>query len=155
MIFSKCCPMALSSQPSSVWVVICMKCSVLSCLSCLVYWLSDNDAADARAVRRVHIRLKRKWEGLMATDGRSIRAAGDNISDGRLDMRRDNIAEVTYEEFWGLLQKGRASNRGLCNTESAHRVKLSFSGFKRAVFGLKSNIKPGLQCFRYCHAKYT
>lgn len=60
--FSKCRPMALSSQPSSVWVVICMKCSVLSCLSLLVCWLSDNDAADAWAVRRVHIRLKRKWE---------------------------------------------------------------------------------------------
>lgn len=70
-IFSVCHPAALSSQPSSVWLVICMKCSVLSCLPCLLCWLSDNDAdadADACPIRRVHIRLERKWERLMATD---------------------------------------------------------------------------------------
>lgn len=32
----------------------------------------------------------------MATDGTSIRAAGDNISDGRLDRQEANIAQVTY-----------------------------------------------------------
>lgn len=106
-IFSKCPPTALSSQPSSVWVVICMKRSVLSCLSCLVCWTSDNGAAGACAVRRVHIRLRRKWEGLMAADGTSITAAGDNISDGRLDRQGGNIAQVTYRVFWYLVQKGR------------------------------------------------
>lgn len=59
-IFSKCHPTVLSPQPSSVCVVIRMKHPVLSCLSCLVCWLSDNDAADAWAVRRVHIRPRRK-----------------------------------------------------------------------------------------------
>lgn len=35
----------------------------------------------------------------MATDETSIRAAGDNISDGRLDRQGANIAQVTYRIF--------------------------------------------------------
>ena len=112
-VFSKCRPAALSFQPSSVWLVICMKCSVPPCLPCLVCWLSDNDAADACAVRRVHIRQRRKLEGLMATDETSITAAaGDNISDGRFDSQGGNIAQVTYRAFLQKKQKNRGHQTG-------------------------------------------
>lgn len=96
-----------SHQASGQWSVW----NALSFLVCLVCCLSDNDAADACTVRRAHIRLKRKWEGLMAADGTSIRASGDDISDGRLDRQGANIARVTYGVFWYPLQKGRELNR--------------------------------------------
>lgn len=48
----------------------------------------------------------------MTTDGNSIRASGDNISDGRLDRQGANTAQVTYSVFCCLLQKRKAIIHG-------------------------------------------
>lgn len=92
-----------SSQPSLVYLVVCMKRSP-PCLLCLLCLPSDNDAP----VVWPHIRLQRKWEGLMAADGGGIRP-GDNISDGRLGKQyemRDMENTLKERGRWAHIHKG-------------------------------------------------
>lgn len=51
----------------------------------------------------------------MATDETSIRAAGDNISDGRLDRQGANIAQVTYRIFLEKTKEEEEKKRMVSN----------------------------------------
>lgn len=93
-IFSKYSPAAFIS-----WAIKCLDSDVyekLICfLVCLVLFVGRRMTTLLKPgpVGGVHVCLRRKWKPLMAADGRWIKAAGHNISDGRLDRQGTNNAQ--------------------------------------------------------------